>query len=238
MNTLLQDKSIHIWYADIHSIRLGQELIHTTLSPDEIAHANQYKFEQDRMSFFSRHYILRLILSKYYKCRPQELKFRYSQYGKPDVDSSESECLKFNLSFSGNLMAVGISAHIDIGVDLEEIKQLDNINDIANDHFSLEEFTFFKNDSDITSTFYKIWTRKEAFIKGVGKGMFYPLKSFSVKLGSKGVSKHPIIISQPKESKKWRIIELDAKKGYVASLAAKTDQLIISYYQYENYCNI
>ena len=143
----------------------------------------------------------------------------------------EFKGIKFNMSFSGDLMLVGLSRQNDIGIDLEKVHEIHDFKNIAIENFSLQELKYLNGTLDKISTFFKIWTRKEAFIKATGKGMYHPLKSFCVNINSSGGNEHLVIFNHPIESKLWRTAELNISDGYIASLAIKSDKFQISYFQ-------
>lgn len=143
----------------------------------------------------------------------------------------EFKRIKFNMSFSGDLMLVGLSRHYALGIDLEKVHEINDFKNIAIENFSLPEVKYLNGTLDKTGTFFKIWTRKEAFIKAIGKGMYHPLKSFCVNINSSGANEHLLIFNHPIESKLWRTAELNISDGYIASIAIKSDKFQISYFQ-------
>jgi phosphopantetheinyl transferase len=66
--------------------------------------------------------------------------------------------------------------------------------------------------------FYALWTRKEAFIKALGKGFFQALDKTGMQELSPGVYR-------PKSAghKDYRVIDLDIAEGYQAAVAVCTD---------------
>lgn len=51
---------------------------------------------------------------------------------------------------------------------------------MAKRFFTVEEAEFINKSTDRNSAFFEIWTKKESFVKAVGKGLAIPLNSFSV----------------------------------------------------------
>ena len=143
----------------------------------------------------------------------------------------ELKKIKFNMSFSHDLMLVGISRQNDIGIDIEKVHEINDLENIAVNNFSSREFKYLNSTSDKRNTFFKIWTRKEAFIKATGKGMYYPLKSFSVSINPSGNREKLVIFNHPIKSKFWSITEINTPDGYIASLAIKSNKFQISYFQ-------
>ena len=178
MNIEIEDNHIHVWQARIDTSSGFPEEILNTLSQDERERAHKFQFQKDREHYILRHYQLRLILSKYCGCQPHEIKFRYNSYKKPFIFMPEFKEIKFNISFSHDLMLVGLNKYKDIGIDIEKVHEIHDLETLAVNNFSSQELKALNENLDKTKTFFTIWTRKEAFIKATGKGMYYPLKSF------------------------------------------------------------
>ena len=98
----------------------------------------------------------------------------YNKYGKPMVDQS----IDFSLSYANNNVVLGFIKNGAIGVDIEQIKTI-NILDFI-DYFSEYEFHYLSGCNNSQTIFYKLWTRKEAVAKAVGKGAMLDFKSFEV----------------------------------------------------------
>ena len=231
MNIEIEDNQVHVWQVRIDTSSFYPKDISITLSEDELERSGKFKFQKDREHFILRHYQLRLILSKYCDCHPHEMKFRYNSFKKPFIFSPKCKGIKFNISYSHDFMVVGLNKEKDIGIDIEKVHEIHDLETVAVNNFSSQELKILNDTLDKTNTFFKIWTRKEAFIKATGKGMYYPLKSFCVNINSSGSYEHPVIFKHPIKSKLWRIAELNTSDGYIASLAIKSNKFQISYFQ-------
>lgn len=96
----------------------------------------------------------------------------FGSNGKPYADN-----IFFNVAHSGNF-AFGVSSKNDIGCDIEIIKK-PHLN-IAKRFFTENEYNYILNSKNDTSSFYKIWTIKESYIKFTGDGLRTPLNSFEI----------------------------------------------------------
>ena len=114
------------------------------------------------------------------------------KFGKPYIAEKEQLC--FNLTHAKDYVAA-VFAPCDVGIDIEQICQAKL--KVAKRFFTDEEYrylmTFDSEKSlfevsegaaqDITAqdaAFFRMWTRKESYIKAVGEGMHLPLTDFSV----------------------------------------------------------
>jgi 4'-phosphopantetheinyl transferase len=100
--------------------------------------------------------------------------FQTDRYGKPYLAGFPT--FQYNLSHTRNAIAVAFSEH-SVGVDIEKVKRC-NL-DIAKRFFCQKELAYIQsNIKCIESRFYQIWTKKEAYVKWIGKGLSNPLSSF------------------------------------------------------------
>nr|WP_154894518.1 4'-phosphopantetheinyl transferase superfamily protein [Paenibacillus xylanexedens] len=128
--------------------------------------------------------LARVTLSKWTGARPGDLTFIRNTYGKPSLISHPD--LPFNVSHSGDWVAVISGGHAPLGVDVEKISPIDMA--IAERFFSpLESRNLAAEPADQQlETFYQLWTLKESYIKAVGMGLSMPLDSFSMLRGMGG----------------------------------------------------
>jgi Phosphopantetheinyl transferase len=231
MHTLIDDYQVHVWQVNLKNRNGVPKDIHDYLSPYELERAAKFKFTHDREHYILRHYLLRLILCKYCDCQPQELRFRYNSYNKPFINIPEFREIKFNMSSSDDLMMIGLCKQNDIGIDIEKIRETGNLEHIALENFSHRELEYFNSELKKTTAFFNIWTRKEAFIKAIGKGIYFPLKSFSVDIDPSGSYENIAILRHPVESKRWRTITLKTSDSHIAALAIKSVRFNVLYFQ-------
>lgn len=106
---------------------------------------------------------------------PPEAEETRTVLGKPYLPQYPG--IQFNLSHSGPWGACALS-ETPVGVDLELVRPLRQ--NVAGRFFTPTEQTFLARQPDPEQAFFRLWTRKESFIKALGKGLTMPLNSFSV----------------------------------------------------------
>lgn len=215
---------VHVWQLDLNlSIATIQSLL-PTLSEDEKLRAERFYFQKDRDHFIVGRGLLRQILSSYLGREPNNFSFCYNQYGKPAlnaVDGNEQVC--FNLSHSHGLALIAVTLNRQIGVDLEYIRSDFSCEEIAERFFSPKERAILRLFSTEmkAEAFFTCWTRKEAFVKALGKGLSFPLNEFDVSL----IPGEPSVLSyvgwNTSGSCRWLLQELIPRPGYVAALAVE-----------------
>jgi len=209
---------VHIWIFDLSGSARALEHFRRQLSADEIARSERFCFPHLQTSFVVAHGMLRNILASYLGLRPATLEFSYNQQGKPRL--ADAGCrLRFNLSHSGALGACAVAAECDLGVDIEHMRQMPDLFDIARRFFSPEECVDLEAvPSDQQElAFFNCWTRKEAYIKAMGGGLSIPLDSFCVSL----VPNEParLISNCENDAHRWNIQEFDPGTGYRGAVA-------------------
>lgn len=147
------------------------------ISKSEQQKALQFKFGKNRDSYIITHAWLRKILGIRLQCDPLSIEFKTNRYGKPLLVGENQ--LYFNLSHSENYALIAISEICPIGVDVEYSKSI-NFDEIVTRFFHPnEQKYFFSQPKDKRRlVFYSLWTKKEAFIKTIGKGLSINLDSF------------------------------------------------------------
>ncbi|MEO7298667.1 MAG: 4'-phosphopantetheinyl transferase superfamily protein [Verrucomicrobiota bacterium] len=169
---VLSAEEVHVWVADIEQ---DSQLINwaQTLSPDEEARAARFHFNRDRKNFTAARGILRAILSCYTKLDAEKICFEYNANGKPSFSSaSQFGNLAFNLTHSGGLALYAIARNRQLGIDLEPVRVLPDMDEIAMRCFLPEEQSILKflNAPQKAENFFRCWTRKEAQLKCSGSG--------------------------------------------------------------------
>lgn len=90
----------------------------------------------------------------------------------------------FNLSHAGGLALIAVGGSLPLGVDVEEQKPVPEMEGVAETHFADDErrALFALPEAEQLAAFYRIWTRKEAYVKATGIGIGPMLARFSVSL--------------------------------------------------------
>ena len=215
---LLQPGDVHVWQADLSSMRmLGDAALHT-LSADERLRADGYMFESDRERFILRRYMLRRLIGTYLDTPPEAVRFLYGPAGKPDV-AAETECaIRFSLSRSHSVVLCVLARERDVGVDVERVCA-DVPTEVIDRFFSPREAAAFLRHpaSWQREAFYACWTRKEAYLKAAGRSV--------TELNSIDMSVSPLLCSMTipgmdgiGSDPSWRLQDLRTYEGYRAAL--------------------
>ena len=217
----LDTDQIHVWA--VRSLAESDCLpsLYKTLSSDELDRASAFRFEKHKNHYIAARGLLRAILGGYLGKPAEAIGFRYGPQGKPFLRHAENSRLQFNLSHSEDCTVCAVTLDRELGIDVERIKELADMDSIAQRFFSPAEVADLRGVSSElrAQTFYNCWTRKEAYIKAVGSGLSFPLNQFRVSM-LPGQPAALLSIQDTADSAScWSMHDLRLWDGFVAALA-------------------
>lgn len=215
---------IHVWRASVDAVGEAQFLaLKEHLTSDEIERARRYRFDRDRRRFVVRRGLLRNLLADYVETVPRSIRFDHNPFGKPYVvEGPNRQPPRFNVSHSVGLALFAFSPNHELGVDIERAKPLADQESVSQRFFAPSEIETMRvlPEHMQLGAFYRCWTRKEAFIKGVGKGLSIPLDSFEVSL-DEASAELVRMDSSLEGSRIWSLYPLIPGSGFTGALAVK-----------------
>lgn len=155
---------VDLWYLNTQNI--SEEVVNKSLSslPEKmVSEIIRLRNHQDRLlKLFGR-----LIVRKYHLDAGVEFnwtKWKLSTAGKPYYEGGK----KISISHSGDYVIVVFSDR-EIGVDIERFASFD-VNIALSYLHPLEAESILKAPNSMEA-FFRIWTRKEAYLKAIGRGI-------------------------------------------------------------------
>lgn len=184
------------------------------LSAEERGRAGQFCFERDRRRYVARRGILREFIELYLDCDPAGVAFVHNAYGKPAVAQGD---LRFNLSHSHGMALYAFCRGADVGCDIERRDPKFAAEQIPERFFSPDEVRALRSLplNEQTEAFFNCWTRKEAYIKAVGRGLSIALDSFDVSLAPT----EPAALRRGCEG--WSVQSFEPLAGFQAAIVAQ-----------------
>lgn len=209
----LERRDIHVWAVPLSG---DPETFLPLLSPAERERVDRLRILDHRRRYSIAHGALRALLGGYTGEDPATIRFRQGPRGKPYL--AEQKDLFFNLSHSSQMALIAV-APVEVGVDLEKMRHLESLRDIAQKNFSTSEFEVLARlEGDaLLRGFYRVWTSKEAFIKALGAGLSLRLDVFDV-----AVEDEPRIVAfrdRDDDPDGWLLRDVSPEPGYAAALA-------------------
>jgi 4'-phosphopantetheinyl transferase len=138
---------VHVWHADLAVAGDGLENL---LCAQELARAARIVPDRRRVRWARSRGILRALLGRYLDCDPRTLRFIPGSHGKPALHREEggwTTDLRFNLSHSGEILLLAVTAGREVGVDVERARER------------------------YTPELLRAWTLREAAVKCLGTGL-------------------------------------------------------------------
>ena len=211
---------VHVWTVSLSAERAALAELSAILTTDERTRADRFRTPQLRRRFIVARAILRRLLSTYLRVDASALRLCYGEHGKPYITSASGLC--FNLSHAEDAAIYAIASGREVGIDIEATARDVDIDGVARQAFSSRECEAMTAlaPGARRDAFFRIWTRKEAYVKARGEGLSYPTRSFSV---SPCADDDTLIGDERDEEARhrWRVIGLDAPPGFTAALGAK-----------------
>jgi len=164
----LDADAIHVW-----SVPLDQPCDESLLTPDEAVRASRFKMERVRRQFVAARVQLRQVLAGYLRIEPREVRIAIEINGKPVLDPSQAAGLHFNVSHSETLALFSVTMVGPTGIDLEHRRVVPDAEALVERFFTARERAQFQTlpQADRFDAFFHAWTRKEAVLKAIGRGV-------------------------------------------------------------------
>ena len=217
----LPQGTVHIWYSPLGLWRNRVGELRALLSTEEIQRSERLVFQNRSEDYIISRGIIRKIIAQYMGQTPDLVSLEVNTTGKPYLAGSRYH---FNLSHSNDLFICGITQDTPIGIDLQHIYPIPNIDTLIRKYFSPEEQQIVNSviNSQNQDLFFSIWTAKEAYLKGTGEGFRRPANSFTICQRDNNL----LYLKLKQETNSslstiWNIRELQISSDYKAALAVK-----------------
>lgn len=211
----------HIWSVDLRADPDHISALGDLLSSDERARAARFRFDRHRRRFIVAQGALRTLLGRYCSTPPERLVFEHGPRGKPSlVDDPQ---LHFNVSHSSERAVFGVARRGPLGIDIELLRDLADADGIAKRFFSAPEVESYQGlpRECRQRAFFDCWTRKEAFVKALGEGLFLSLDRFDVSLAPDDQPRVLAVDGNDQLAREWSLAALDVSGGFAGALATR-----------------
>jgi 4'-phosphopantetheinyl transferase len=207
-----------VWIAHLSDLREALPGLEALLDVREQERATRFRFPEDRARFIAGRGLLRHGLRRYAPRVPASLEMIYSNLGRPYVPTAH-DAPRFSISHTRDLVALAFADEAQVGLDLEYMKPSVDMLELAERILSEDDFEAFQAllPGDRLAAFYRVWTRKEAYLKARGEGISTGLPEVSVSFTAGATS----LVSDRRDSstEKWRLHALPVPEDYMGYLA-------------------
>lgn len=166
----LEENDIHIWRYTLDEAEYHAEKTAPIMSVEEQLRCDEYLNKAEKIRYTCNHRFVRQVLAKYLNIAPAEVEFSHAVMGKPFLKQGN---LFFNYSYRTTFGVLALSKTHEVGVDIENIKLLQDPPTFASFSFSENEreLIFNSTPEKFQDTLFTFWTFKEAIIKALGVGL-------------------------------------------------------------------
>jgi 4'-phosphopantetheinyl transferase len=224
----LSSDEVQIWTMPTNASSGVVAYFEGVLDEDEAKRASRFRFSHLRDSFVITHGVLRYLLGRYLDSSPSRICFTYGDKGKPHVVSEAN--IHFNLTHSDDMASIAFTLGCEAGVDMEHVRQVEEMQQIADRNFSAEEAAelMLLPENERERAFFRCWTRKEAYIKAIGDGLSCALDSFRVTLLPNMPPRLIHIGGDRVAAEMWSLHDLCLAPDYAAALAYRDRERSVS----------
>jgi 4'-phosphopantetheinyl transferase len=173
-------------------------------------------------------------LGQYLDEKPRAIELTVDQNQKPQLAGKHAATgLHFNVSHSGNLALIAIAMGCEVGIDVEQLREIGHLEQIARRFFHpAESAAVLAAPAAIRSlAFLRCWTGKESVLKALGTGIVGSLADFQVPVGDDrhGWVDYSAVAPLGRRARCW-LEQLTLGDDYVAAIACvESKRLVRSY---------
>ena len=158
------------------------------------------------------------------KTNAASVRFDTTALGKPFVRPSAraTAAPAFSMSHSECIALVAVSADHPIGVDVERVRPLPDIDHLLERFFTSHEQASIlaMNPDDKLAAFYRCWSRKEAVLKASGLGLSADLGKLSVDWDESPRPRVRTVNAGLSPTDQWSLVHLELLPGFTGAVAA------------------
>lgn len=191
------------------------------LSNDEHERATRFDTTTQRALFVACRGVQRHVLSRYLPHRPHELVFDYSIYGKPSIIEEMAAGISFNTSNSGDLAVFAVCYGHTVGIDIEKIRTVGNLDCIAACFLAPEDAAQWqaRPRMERARVFLDLWTHREACIKAVGESVWSELGQTALREQWMKAFNSDHLAAASKHHFDWHVRKVALDSRFVCTLA-------------------
>ena len=213
---------LHVWRLRLDADAATLRECEATLDQRERDRARAFRFAADRARFIVARGWLRRLVAAYTHGRAADVSFVDTPFGKPCLPQPHGS-LRFNLSHSGDLVLFAFGRDREVGVDVERIAPRDDMMSVARYAFSdAEMLQLGAVSAERFRAFYKLWTRKEAYLKARGNGLSTALRQTTVPVLDPHPEAPTLVDDVVGSDRGWGVLTIALpERDYFAAVAAE-----------------
>ena len=210
--------AVEVCWADLDGPAAADTDLHALLDRQEQAQADRFRYERDRARFIARRGFLRRLLGDHVGCAPAAIAYCLGPHGKPSLVGRRGP--QFSVSHSHGIALFAVTPAVNVGCDIERCDERIDVERTAERLFASGEVRDLQQapSTERPRIFFRYWTQKEAYLKGLGTGLSHPLSTFDLSGGSG--TEHRI--------RGWTISSFEPIDGFYAAVAVQSNEIEIA----------
>lgn len=214
------------------------------LSAEEICRSERFISAGLCHDYIASHAALRIVLGQCLGISPASVQFAHGPVAgdegeltraatiKPTLlfageQGNQSANLHFSLSHTRGAALIGVARDRELGVDIEWQRPLDDLHAMARCVMSSLELERWLAMAPVERTqgFYNVWTRKEAYLKAIGLGLYRNLQEVTVPVSASPFdarSDEAFLVQDDHIGSNWTLRDIPVNEGYSASVCRES----------------
>jgi 4'-phosphopantetheinyl transferase len=217
------------------------------LSPEEQGRADAFHGDSHRRDYVVAHVALRSVLGECLGLSAAEVRFAEGSFDgngmhgqgdgriKPALPGGgldgaagglSAPDIRFNLSHTRGMALIGVAMGRELGVDVEFQRPMEDLDAMARSVMSHEELGLWQEilKTDRERAFYRVWTRKEAYLKAIGLGLYRSLQEITVPVTAEALDPNAKGLVQDRAGEgRWWIRDVAVQGVYAAAVCSEGD---------------
>lgn len=214
---------VHLWLLDTR--QFPRSLADQAMALMNTAERERVqKFIRGKEEHIASRWLLRKVVGQYLQQSPSTLVFERSAKGKPYIAGSS---LQFNLSHSGHWALLALANGMELGVDVEQVKDSRDLLGIAENYYHPEEYAQLqqRQGDEQIRFFYQLWTLKEALLKAMGVGISVGLENLNFNMEAPVSVKLSTTLAVQSTADKWQFHQWQLPGASYCALATAAPTL-------------
>jgi len=211
-----------VWRIFLDRLAWSPEPLLGLLAEDERDRAARMTSAAGRREYVVVRALLRMLLGERLGIAPESVRFSIGPMGKPSLSlGTPGPPLECGVSHSHALALLAVAAGGEVGVDVERERRGLRAEAVARRFFSVSEARIVRQREGAArrEAFYRLWTRKEAYMKARGRGLARAFPRFTVSADAS-----PRLIADEEDGgapAEWGLADIPVPRPYRAACAWK-----------------
>jgi 4'-phosphopantetheinyl transferase len=162
---------------------------------------------------------LRLVLSSWVGRPPTDLRFGNDERGRPHLTEPKGRQWTFSVSRSTHCCLIAVNKSGLVGVDVEDVAPLPDLDEIAHHYFARDEAADILRLSGVAKrhAFYRCWVHKEAYLKARGIGLQGGLAGCSIAINGRPTLRR----AEADDPRHWTLVTLELGEDLAGAVATR-----------------